>query len=366
MVARMRYRPPGALVRAITRSIAAVLVTLVAACGGGGVGGGQDPDPVVLDVAIAYVKRPVPVDDQGAVQPSDVREMRTFNPGADLFVRERAAASAAEINVTDRITQGSGLYDVRDLEMSFDGASVVFAMRGPFEQGAPEEDQPTWNIWEYTLGTDVLRRVISLDLNAETGHDVAPHYLPDGRIIFSSTRQRQSKAVLLDEGILLEQAKPQFDAQDEDRREPAFVLHVMNSDGSDIHQVSFNQSHDLDPTVLANGQVLFSRWDNAAANSEFNLYRMNPDGTALELYYGAQSHATGTNGATIQFVQPPGNAGRPDTDRCPACTDRRERRRSGDDRRGQFRREPAADGAECRAACRARAIPCRGERCAHR
>jgi len=282
----------------------ALLAAALLGCGGGGVGGGQDPDPVALDVAIAYVKRPVPVDNQGAVQPSDVRELRTFNPGADLFVRERAAVSAAEINVTDRITQGSGLYDVRDLEMSYDGSTVVFAMRGPFVPGADEEDQPTWNIWEYALGADVLRRVISSDLNAEAGHDVAPHYLPDGRIIFSSTRQRQSKAVLLDEGVLAEQAKPQFDAQDEDRNEPAFVLHVMNADGSDIHQVSFNQSHDLDPMVLANGQVLFSRWDNAAGNSEFNLYRMNPDGTALELYYGAQSHDTGTNGATIQFVQP--------------------------------------------------------------
>jgi len=304
MVAMTRNSPPGSHVRAIIRPATVLLATMLAACGGGGVGGGQDPDPVVLDVAIAYVKRPVPVDDQGAMQPSDVRELRTFNTGADLFVRERAAATAAEINVTDRITQGSGLYDVRDLEMSWDGTKVLFAMRGPFEQGAPEEDQPTWNIWEYTLATDVLRRVISQDLNAETGHDVAPHYLPDGRIIFSSTRQRQSKAVLLDEGILLEQAKPQFDAQDEDRNEPAFVLHVMNEDGSDIHQVSFNQSHDLDPTVLASGKVVFSRWDNAAGNSEFNLYRMNPDGTALELYYGAQSHATGTNGATIQFVQP--------------------------------------------------------------
>ena len=31
---------------------------------------------------------------------------------------------------------------------------------------------------------------------------------------------------------------------------------------------------------------------------------MNPDGTDLELLYGSRSHATGTNAATIQFLQP--------------------------------------------------------------
>lgn len=298
MAARMRNIPSRAFAHVATRLIGGLLAGLLAACGGGGIGSGQNTDPVVVDVAIAYIKRPVPVDNQGAVEPSDVRELRTFNIGADLFVRERATVSAAETNITNRITQGGGLFDIRDLEMSFDGTKVLFAMRGPFEQGAAEEDQPTWNIWEYTLGTDMLRRVITSDLTAEAGHDVAPSYLPDGRIVFSSTRQRQSKAVLLDEG------KPQFDAQDEDRNEPAFVLHVMNADGSDIHQISFNQSHDLDPTVLTNGQVLFSRWDNAAGNNEVNLYRMNPDGSALELYYGSESHDTGTNGATVQFVQP--------------------------------------------------------------
>ena len=299
MTARTRKVPSSACVGALSRLMTGLLAAVLAACGGGGgVGGGQNPDPVIVDVAIAYVKRPVPVDDDGNLQPSDVRELRTFNLGADLFVRERAAVSAAEINVTSRITQGGGLYDIRDLEMAWDGSKVLFAMRGPFMEGAQEEDQPTWNIWEYTLATDELRRIISSDLNAEAGHDVAPHYLPDGRIVFSSTRQRQSKAVLLDEG------KPQFDAQDEDRNEPAFVLHVMNDDGSDIQQISYNQSHDLDPTVLSNGQVLFTRWDNAPGNNEMNLYRMNPDGSRLELYYGAQSHDTGTDGATIQFIQP--------------------------------------------------------------
>lgn len=280
-----------------------LLITLTAflgACGGGGGGidfaGGQGPDPVVVDVPIAYVKRPLPLDDQDMVEMSDARELITFNIGADLYVRDRASPTSPERNITENETQGLG--DIRDLEASWDGTKILFAMRAQFIEGALEEDQPRWNIWEYDLENDVLRRIIASDITAEAGHDVAPHYLPDGRIVFSSTRQRQSSAILLDEG------KPQFPALDEDDNEFAFVLHVMNDDGSDIHQISFNQSHDLDPTVLSNGQIAFSRWDNMGNNADIELFRMNPDGTELELLYGANSHDTGTNNATIQFVQP--------------------------------------------------------------
>ena len=161
-----------------------------------------------------------------------------------------------------------------------------------------DENQPTWNIWEFVFETGTLRRIITSDLTAELGHDIAPHYLPDGKIIFSSTRQLRSKALLLDEG------KPAFDAFDEDNNEPAFALHVIETDGSGLDQVTFNLSHDMDPSVMSNGQVVFSRWDNAGNNNAINLYRMNPDGSNLELLYGNESHDTGTNGQTIQFTHP--------------------------------------------------------------
>jgi hypothetical protein len=77
----------------------------------------------------------------------------------------------------------------------------------------------------------------------------------------------------------------------------------MSADGTDIHQISFNQSHDLDPTVLSSGEILFSRWDNAGGRNTISLYTMHPDGTELQVRYGAHSHATGTNGATVQFIQ---------------------------------------------------------------
>ncbi len=295
-----RFEAKALQVHTVTLASACALV--LTACGGSGgsvaIGSGQGPDPATVDFPIAYVKRTLPTDPQAMQLEDDARLLRTFNVDADLFLRDRASPSSPERNITQSITGDTEEWDVRDVEASYDGTRLVFAMRGPFDANADEEDLPTWNVWEYDRIADTLRRVIASDIIAEEGHDVAPHYLPDGRIVFSSTRQRQSRAVLLDEG------KPQFDAQDEDRNEPAFVLHVMNADGTDIHQISFNQSHDLDPSVLASGQIVFSRWDHAPGSNAISLYQMNPDGRGLELLYGARSHLTGTDNSEIHFLQP--------------------------------------------------------------
>jgi hypothetical protein len=284
----------------VTRMVALWMACiLVGACSRGDgvqIGTGQDPDPVVIDFPIAYIKSPIPVDDNGDFQQQDLREQITFEFGADLFFRDRASPGAEAINITGDVSQG--LAAIRDVEIDYDGSRLLFAMRVPFDPNVAEEDLPTWNIWQYTFETGELLRVITSDLTAEIGHDIMPKYLPDGRIIFSSTRQTQSQAVLLDEG------KGAFPATDEDRNEFAFNLHVMNDDGTGIKQVSFNQSHDLDPSVLDNGQIGFSRWDHNAVNNAINLYRMNPDGSNLELLYGQHSHNTGTNGDVIQFMQP--------------------------------------------------------------
>ena len=277
------------------------VTVLFAACDGANqgvqIGTGQNPDPVVIDFPIAYIKAPIPTDNNGIFQQSDLREQISFDFGADLYFKDRASPSATGINVTGAITQGLGA--VRNVEMAFDGSAVMFAMRVPFDPNLADEDQVTWNLWEYTFDTRALRRIIATDLTAEIGHDIMPKYLPDGRILFSSTRQVRSQAVLLDE------SKPGFSALDEDRNEFAFNLHIMNDDGSGIEQVTFNQSHDLDPAVVGDGTVVFSRWDNnGPQNDQVNLYRMNPDGANLELLYGNESHDTGANGDTIQFMQP--------------------------------------------------------------
>jgi len=287
------------IVRPIFRKLATLFIAgmLLTACGGGD---GQDPDALVEDFGIAYVRRPLEVDNAGvAVQP-DIREAESFTPGGDLFYRDLASPSASERNITGAITQGMG--DVKDVEVSYDGTRLLFALRQPDIPNATPANQNKWDVWEYDIPADALRRVTLTDNTAKAGEDIAPHYLPDGRIIFSSTRQRQSRATLVDEN------KTGFSAVDENRNEHAFVLHVMDSDGGNIHQVSFNQSHDLDPMVLGSGldagQVLFSRWDNMGSRNAISIYKMHPDGSELQLYYGAHSHNTGTSGANVHFLQP--------------------------------------------------------------
>src|SRR6186713_673788 len=104
----------------------------LAACGGGGGGGGvsiaggQGADPATVDFPVFYVKRPVP--DPMAAQ-TDLRVLRTFQVGADLYMRDRASPTATETNLTSAILNGLG--DVRDVDVSFDGTRVAFALRGP-------------------------------------------------------------------------------------------------------------------------------------------------------------------------------------------------------------------------------------------
>ena len=294
----------------LIRTVFVVLLVQLIGCGGDQIlTSEQEPDPVVIDVPIAYIKRPAPLNDDMVLVVQDLRIPNDFLPGAQLFIKPRASVSAIEQNISDRAffseeevlaasdTSPLPGYDIKDLSVSYDGTRLLFAMRAPEIEDADDDEQPSWNIWQYDLTTDTLNRVIASDLDTEFGQDTSPTYLPDGRIVFSSSRQQANQALLLDEG------KPQYQALDEDRDEIASVLHVMDADGSDIQQISFNQSHDLNPMVLSSGKVLFSRWDNAANNNSINIYQMNADGSGLEIVYGRHSHNSALTDETLQFTQ---------------------------------------------------------------
>ena len=294
-----RISKPGRLTDARLRwpglSVFLAAVFALSACDSGS-SSGDGIDPGIIEIPIAFIKRPIPVDDMGNDVQADLREPRLFSSGGDIYLRTSTATDATVTNITSSVTGGIG--DVKGLNAKYDGTKIIFSLR-LFDPDENDDIVPSWNIYEYDLVELQLRRIITSQLTAEQGDDLYPSYLPDGRIVFTSNRQRQSREMLINEG------KPTFSSLDEDENTPALVLHVMNPDGTDIHQISFNQSHDLFPQVLTNyrgGRIVFSRWDNAVGNNEVNLYTANPDGSNMEILYGSQSHATGTGGADIQFT----------------------------------------------------------------
>jgi len=286
-------------------------------CGGGGSDGNitlatgtQTDDPVVVEVPIAYIRRP------GAISPVDLRDPLSFNPGAELFVRGRSATSAEDINLTSQIARRIAeqenvdiedlAIDIKDLASSFDGNIMIFAARGVLEPIDENLNATTWNLWTYNFSDNSLDYLIpsrikrNEGLNAGGGHDIAPAFLPDDRVVFSSTRQVINQERLLNEG-----RSQLFSALDEDGDDPAAVLHVYDPQqrNAEFTQVSFNLSHDLDPTVLSSGKIVFSRWNNTATD-HISLYEVRPDGLGLAPLYGFHSQNTGSDGNAITYTQP--------------------------------------------------------------
>ncbi len=278
-------------------------------------GHGQSTTTDTTDFGIAYIKRIVPPDpaDLAAMRTKDdLRHYRRYWSKADVYLRKQAEESGEEVNITTRVT-GTDFYDIKDLDVSADGKFLVFAMRGPLQPNQRDFNPPTWRIWEYDIAKDDLHSMTD-DVTASEGQDVSPHYLPsdsahpNGRILIASTRQRDSKLVLLTEG------KSAFEAQSEDLRESAFTLTVLDptqTGPSAFRQISFNPSHDINPTVLSDGRILYTRWSHKRSQltNGMHLYTVNPDGTNDQLLYGAHSHFVGTvDPATgmpsaVQFVK---------------------------------------------------------------
>ena len=91
-------------------------------------------------------------------------------------------------------------------------------------------------------------------------HDIDPAELPDGRIVFTSTRI----------GTFEEYHQP-----------PSRALFRMNADGSGIHPITSTLILDNEPKVMADGRIAFIRTDNFfdRGKVETHLHIIRPDGT---------------------------------------------------------------------------------------
>ncbi|MBU2870791.1 hypothetical protein [Colwellia sp. E2M01] len=296
----------------------ALVALLITGCNDQTIQENGQTDPVLVEYPVVYIERTLNRLGEEEFTPVSfsARNPAEFNAGAELIIKNNAFANSPTTSLThnlfsstevetDTVIESEAVnqsqpIDIRDLSVSADGQSFLVSIRAPEIDGADDDEQPKWNIWRYLQSDKSFQPVISNEIIAEQGDDLMASFLPDGRIIFASTRQRLSRAILLDEG------KPQYTATNESGDNAAFNLHVMQADGSDIKQISFNMSNDIYPLVLQDGRILYSRWDTMGGINKINLYRMNPDGTDNQLVYGWHSHTITLDDEEqdIEFVKP--------------------------------------------------------------
>ncbi|MDT8302904.1 MAG: hypothetical protein RQ760_15595, partial [Sedimentisphaerales bacterium] len=143
---------------------------------------------------------------------------------------------------------------IRDPKVHYDAKKIIFAWR--------KENLQNYNLYEINVDGTNIRQITSGPFD-----DYEPEYLPDGGIVFISTRARRWV------GCWITQVG---------------TIHRCDGDGKNIEMLSCNIEHDNTPSVLPNGQILYMRWEYVDRSQvEFHhLWTMNPDGTNQEIYYG--------------------------------------------------------------------------------
>ncbi len=151
---------------------------------------------------------------------------------------------------------------VRDPEVDWDGRRIVFSMRN----GRKDD----YHI--YTVNADGSGLV---QLTRERGvSDIDPAWLPDGDIVFASTRE--PKYCMCNRNIMCN-------------------LFKMKSDGANIHQIGKSTLFEGHPSVLPDGRVLYDRWEYVDRNygDAQGLWTCNPDGTHHAVYWGNNTVSPG-------------------------------------------------------------------------
>lgn len=161
---------------------------------------------------------------------------------------------------------------VRDPEISFDGKKVIFSMR--------KSKEDFYHIYEMNIDGTNLKQLTS----AEGISDIDPLYLPDGGIVFTSTRQ--PKYCMCNRHIMGN-------------------LFRMNSDGSNITQIGVSTLFEGHSSLLSDGRILYDRWEYVDRNfgDAQGLWTVNPDGTKHSIYYG---NNTASPGGVLEGRQIPG------------------------------------------------------------
>ena len=195
----------------------------------------------------------------------------TWHPGGGIYRVENPWALPGDREVRPVVDSssmeslGEGVY--RDPELSWDGRRIVFAFK-PEQNGSTslyEVDVDGRGLMQLTFPCDceVLKETRRI---GEGHHDITPAYLPDGRIVFTSTRQ--------------DALVPCFNSGVD-------TLHVMDADGGNIRGLSVNNVTEFDPAVMPDGRIVYGRWEYVDKTALYmqSLWTMLPDGRMEEALF---------------------------------------------------------------------------------
>ncbi|MBQ6619654.1 MAG: hypothetical protein IJH68_05850 [Thermoguttaceae bacterium] len=186
---------------------------------------------------------------------TDIWQSKPTAPGAEIRIIDPAHPEEPT-SVPFADPEGA----VYDIDLSYDAKTIFFSYR--------KFDQEYWHLWRVGVdGTGLTQ------LTDGPFHDISPCQLPDGNLIFVSTRRF---------GHTVCQPGPASNL---------FTIDLAPDGGAlpeTIRCVSMNSLSDFNPHVLPDGRVLFTRWEYVDRDLTYrqSLWTQNPDGSAYQLYFG--------------------------------------------------------------------------------
>lgn len=216
-------------------------------------------NPLVNEHEIVYVMRP-----QWRTDHHNTATIFQCGEINEHSYRTQGALKALDVNggVTRVIVPEVAGRTVRDPEVDYDGRRIVFSMRN-----GKADDYHIYTINSDGSGLKQLTRANGVS-------DIDPVWLPDGDILFTSTRE--PKYCMCNRHIMCN-------------------LFRMKPDGANIHQIGKSTLFEGHPTVLSDGRILYDRWEYVDRNfgDAQGLWVCNPDGTRHAIYWGNNTTSPG-------------------------------------------------------------------------
>lgn len=184
---------------------------------------------------------------------SDDRAEYNFSPGSALCELKMEGIFGT---VSTLLNSTTGV--IRDPDISSDGSKILFSHK--------KSDGDDYHLYEMNYATKQVRQLTS----GAGFADYEGIYLPDGNIMFNSTRVVQSVDCWIT---------------------PVSNFYIMDGNGAYMRRIGYDQVHTNYPTMAEDGRVIYTRWEynDRGQMMPQEFFQMNPDGTNQTAVYKSNS-----------------------------------------------------------------------------